>query len=75
MVIKKRDEYENGDITFMVYDIGGGDIHYWLRAGAALLSLDSTQLNDLYEVLHAYVHEGQFVQDLMAVRGGERHDG
>lgn len=75
MAIKKHDEYENGDITLMVYEVDDHDVHYWLRAGVALLQLDTEQFNDLYTLVNAYVREGQFVQDVMTIRGGERNDG
>lgn len=52
------DCFENGDVELRVYQIGN-QIRYWIRSGAALLEFDEDRLVRLFEIIYAFVEEGE----------------
>lgn len=52
------DGFENGDVELRLYRIGG-NIKYWLRAGAAMMEFDTEGLGNLIELLEAFSEEAE----------------
>ncbi len=48
--------YENGNARLEVRETPDG-LNFWIQSGVAGLSLDATDLADLYEIIDAYIQE------------------
>lgn len=57
MTIPEREYYENGRVRLLVDVLPDKSKRYWIESGVACLYLEESDVEDLYDLLHALVAE------------------